>query len=141
MKKLLSIFVAASLTLGVASIAPAQTEDSAAAVSAPKPADGKVKEKMGKLETIECVGTLQVTPPDAAKKQKYSNVVLKDGDKEYKLLPGKEIKNFAELEKLSGKVISVSGVLLPANDKHPMAAIKVNSFKEVAPPTADELKK
>lgn len=137
MKKLLSIFVAASLTLGVASIAPAQ--DPAAAVSAPKPADGKAK--MGKLETIECTGTLQVTPPDAAKKQKYSTVVLKDGDKEYKLLPGKEIKNFAELEKLSGKVISVSGALLPANDKHPMAAIKVDSFKEVAPPTADELKK
>lgn len=135
MKKMLGVFVAASLTLGVAQISLAQTEDPAVAVVKSAQSGNtngeKLKGKMTKLETIECTGVLQVTPPDTTKKQKYSTVTLKEGDKEYKLLPGKDKKSFAELEKLAGKTVVIVGALLPANDKHPLAAIKVDSFKEV----------
>lgn len=129
MKKLLGIMVAASITFGVAEICLAQTEAPAAttataepAVAAPAKAD---------LEVIEFTGTIQVTPPDAAKNQKYASVTIKEGDKEYKLLPGEDKKSFGELEKLAGKVVTVTGKVLPANDKHPLPAIKVDSFKEV----------
>ncbi|HAE39760.1 MAG TPA: hypothetical protein DCG57_14175 [Candidatus Riflebacteria bacterium] len=115
------------------------------AAGAPAPAK-KEKEFKGKgqpkgnLEQIEASGVLQVTPADPAKNQKYSTIVLVSGDKQYKLLPGKDKTGFAELEKMAGQTITVKGGLMPASEKYPMAAIKVDEIPGVSKAAPADLK-
>jgi hypothetical protein len=138
MKKILGIFIATSLLFASAGMVAAQENGKDPVAPAKKEDKPNSKFNSPDLQSIECVGTIQVTPPDAAKKQKYATITIKDGDREFKLIPGKDKKNFAELEKLAGKVVSVSGKLLPANEKFPMPAIKVDTFSEVTAPAAGE---
>ena len=88
------------------------------------------KEARPALEPIDTTGILVVTEPDKAKKQKYKNVTLKVGEKTYRLLPASNKELFSKLEELSGKTIKVKGSLLPANEKYPLPAIKVEEFSE-----------
>lgn len=92
------------------------------------------------LEQIEVSGVLEVTPADAAKNQKYPTVLLIAGEKKYKLLPGRDKIAFAELEKMTGKTVNVKGDLLPANDKYPLPAIKVNEVPGVSKPNSEGLR-
>ena len=100
--------------------------------------DAKIA-KVAKGEAVEKTGVIEVTPADATKKEKpgkpvYNTVGLKVGAESFKLLPGlpkkagKEIME--DLEKLVGKEVTIKGMLMAANEKHPMAAIKVESFVE-----------
>ncbi|HOT29244.1 MAG TPA: hypothetical protein PLU72_13745 [Candidatus Ozemobacteraceae bacterium] len=82
-----------------------------------------------KGEIVEKTGTIEVK--QAEKNEKYNTVTLKAGNDVFKLLPVKGNKTImGDLEKLAGKEVTVKGELLPANEKHPMAAIKVESFTE-----------
>lgn len=84
-----------------------------------------------KGEIVEKTGTIEVK--QAEKNEKYNTVTIKVGNDVFKLLPVKGNKTImGDLEKLAGKEVTVKGELLPANDKHPMAAIKVESFTEKA---------
>lgn len=84
-----------------------------------------------KGEIVEKTGTIEVK--QAEKNEKYNTVTLKAGNDVFKLLPVKGNKTImGDLEKLAGKDVTVKGELLPANEKHPMAAIKVESFTEKA---------
>jgi hypothetical protein len=88
-----------------------------------------------KAETVTKSGVVEIKK--AEKGEKYDTVMLKAGAEVFKLLPGKDKAEFAKIEALAGKTIEVTGSHLPANPpKYPMAAIKVESFKEVAPPAA-----
>ena len=145
MKKVLGILFAVSFGLIIVDASFAETvageNISAPAAAVEKAGEDQKKAEKKNLEAIECTGTIEVTPADPAKKQKYPVVTLKDGDKTFKLIPGEIKKDFSKLEQLAGKVVTVAGKLLPANDKHPLPAIKVDTFSEVQPPTKDELKK
>ncbi|OGK10802.1 MAG: hypothetical protein A2W80_03610 [Candidatus Riflebacteria bacterium GWC2_50_8] len=94
----------------------------------------------GDLEQIEASGVVQVTPADPAKNQKYSTIILVSGEKQYKLLPGKDKAGFAELEKMAGQTITVKGGLMPATDKYPMPAIKVDEIPGVSKAAPADLK-
>ena len=84
-----------------------------------------------KRDQVEKAGVLEVIKADAAKKEKYSTLLLKVGEETFKLLPGNDKKLFKGLETLGGKSVTVKGTLLPANPpKYPLAAIKVASFAE-----------
>jgi len=150
MKKVIGLLFAGAFGLVVSNAVIAETvaveNPDKAVKKAEKKADKAAKKAEKKaenknLEQIESTGTIEVTPADPAKKQKFAVITLKDGDKTFKLIPGKIKKEFSKLEQLSGKVVKVSGKLMPANEKYPMAAIKVDSFSEVQPPTKDDLKK
>ncbi|HCC47196.1 MAG TPA: hypothetical protein DEQ38_03635 [Elusimicrobia bacterium] len=93
---------------------------------------GETIEKARK-KSEEKTGTIEVIKADEAKKEKYNTVLLKVGEETIKLLPGADKKNFKKLETLGGKTVTVKGALLPAHPpKYPLAAIKVDSFKESA---------
>ncbi len=96
------------------------------------------KPKFSKGEPVEKTGVIEVTPSEG--KQKFPTVTLKVGADVFKVVPGKGGKNIMKkLEALNGKTVTLKGNLLPANPpKHPMAAIKVESFTEgaVAAPAA-----
>jgi len=84
-----------------------------------------------KREKVEKTGVLEVQP--AAAGQKHATVLLKVGADTFKLLPTKKTKDlFPKLEALGGKEVTVKGKLLPADDKHPLAAIKVVEYTEGA---------
>ncbi|HOY67325.1 MAG TPA: hypothetical protein PLP29_10575 [Candidatus Ozemobacteraceae bacterium] len=98
------------------------------AMAAKPPVEAKVK-----AEAVEKTGVVEVKPADQAKKEKYNTVTLKVGNDTFKLIPGKGNKTImADIEKLAGKEVTVKGDLLPADDKHPMAAIRLQSFAEKA---------
>lgn len=96
-----------------------------------KESKGKGQPK-GNLDQVEVTGVLQVTPADTSKNQKYPTIVLVSGDKQYKLLPGKDKDSFAKLEKMNGQTITAKGGLMPATEKYPMAAIKVDEYQTAA---------
>lgn len=82
-----------------------------------------------KGDVVEKTGMVEVKK--AEKNEKYNTVTIKVGNDVFKLLPVKGNKTImGDLEKLAGKEVTVKGELLPASDKHPMAAIKVESFTE-----------
>lgn len=84
-----------------------------------------------KGEIVEKTGTVDVKK--AEKNEKYNTVTIKVGNDVFKLLPVKGNKTImGDLEKMAGKEVTVKGELLPATDKHPLAAIKVESFTEKA---------
>ena len=88
-----------------------------------------------KYEIKEVTGVVEIAKADAAKKEKYDTVLLKEGEKTYKLIPAKDKNMFKKLEALGGKTVMVKGPLLPANPpKYPLAAIKVDSFSVVEAP-------
>lgn len=138
MKKVIGLLFAVAFGLIVSDAVIAETV-AGENISAPAVAVEKAEKK--NYEQVESTGTIEVTPPDPAKKQKYAVVTLKDGDTTYKLIPGELKKGFSKLEELAGKVVTVKGTLMPANEKYPMPAIKVDSYTEVQPPTKDDLKK
>jgi len=134
MKKYFVLCLAFLFASGIISDLLAQ-DVPAATTPVPAKEENKAKQNYkgsGKLEHIETSGILKVTPADPARKQKYATIVLVCSDKEYKLLPGLERAAFAELEKMAGQTITVKGDLLPANDKYPMPAIKVNEIPGVS---------
>ncbi|EKD84320.1 MAG: hypothetical protein ACD_39C00109G0001 [uncultured bacterium] len=98
------------------------------------------KEAKGDLEQIEATGVIQVTPADPAKNQKYPTIVLVSGDKQYKLLPGKDKVSFGELEKMAGQTVTVKGGLMPATEKYPMPAIKVEEIPGLSKAATEDLK-
>ncbi len=77
-------------------------------------------------EEVEKTGLVDVKM--AEKGEKFNTITIKVGEEVFKLLPGKEKKLLPEIEKLAGKEITVKGSLLPADAKHPLAAIKVDSY-------------
>ena len=105
--------------------------DDTTAAADTKESKGKGQPK-GNLDQVEVTGVLQVTPADTAKNQKYPTIVLVSGDKQYKLLPGKDKDSFAKLEKMNGQTITAKGGLMPATEKYPMAAIKVDEYQTAA---------
>lgn len=109
--------------------------------AAPAPTKKEFKEFKGKghgngqgnkLEQIETSGIIQVTPADPAKKQKYSTIMLVCGEKQYKLIPGRDKVAFSALENMAGQTVTVKGGLMPANEKYPQAAIKVDEIPGVS---------
>ncbi|PKL49224.1 MAG: hypothetical protein CVV42_06765 [Candidatus Riflebacteria bacterium HGW-Riflebacteria-2] len=147
MKKFFVFCLAFLLAFGFSSALLAQdatTADSDAVVSedsgdtattAPAKEENKDKKEFkgkGRLEQIETSGVLKVTPADASKNQKYATILLVCGDKEYKLLPGLEKTGFAELEKMDGQTVTVKGGLMPATEKYPLPAIKVDHIPGVS---------
>ncbi|MDD2999386.1 MAG: hypothetical protein EOM80_06085 [Erysipelotrichia bacterium] len=154
MKKFFGLFVTVFMILGVGSMLLAQDAPDAAPVidatqtppavvegSAPpagEPGKGPRGPKGPRppiddsaLEAIDTTGVIEVTEPDAAKNQKYKNVLLKVGETTYRLIPSKGAKElFVKLESMAGKTVKVKGKLLPANEKFPMRAIKVDEFSE-----------
>lgn len=111
--KILACAIAFSLLLGAGAAMAAETKA--------KP----------KLEKVEKAGVIEIIKADAAKQEKYDTILLKVGEETIKLLPAKDKKTFKKLEALGGKNVTVKGDLLPANPpKYPLAAIKVDSFKE-----------
>jgi len=145
MKKYCVYCLALLLVLGLSSALMAQdapAADSGTAISeeagdtaaAPVPAKEEKKDfkGKGKLEQVENTGVIKVIPADASKKQKYATIILVCGDKEYKLLPGYDKAAFAELEKKAGQTVTVKGGLMPATDKYPMPAIKVDEIPGVS---------
>jgi hypothetical protein len=92
-------------------------------------------EQKTKYEIKEVTGVVEIVKADAKKKEKYDTVLLKEGEKTYKLIPAKDKKLFKELEALGGRKVTVIGTLLPANPpRYPLAALKVESFAEVKAP-------
>ncbi len=152
MKKYFVYCLALLLAFGLSSALMAQdapAADSGTAISedagdtaVPAPAKEEKKELKGKgkLEQVENSGVIKVIPADASKKQKYATIILVCGDKEYKLLPGHDKAAFAELEKMAGQTVTIKGGLMPATDKYPMAAIKVDEIPGVSKADAKELK-
>lgn len=142
MKKYFVYCLALMLAFGLSSALMAQdapAADSGTAISedagdTPAPAKEAKKEfkGKGKLEQVENTGVIKVIPADASKKQKYATIILVCGDKEYKLLPGYDKAAFAELEKMAGQTVTVKGGLMPANEKYPMPAIKVNEIPGIS---------
>ncbi len=117
MKKL---FVVAFLAVAVLSASPC------AFAKEGKPAAGKFAKV--KIEQVEKTGVLEVKAKE--KGEKYNTVTLKVGEAIFRLIPGKGSKGkFDAIEKMAGKEITVKGGLLPANEKHPLDAIKVDSFE------------
>lgn len=145
MKKFLGFCLVALLSFGGLSGLSAQdatlADDSNAAVSVvtdeiAAPASTKkgleFKGKDSKLEQIKTSGVIQVTPADPAKNQKYSTIILVCGEKQYKLLPGQDRVAFAKLEDMAGQTITIKGGLMPATEKYPLPAIKVNEIPGVS---------
>ncbi|MBU1106603.1 MAG: hypothetical protein KKB51_08065 [Candidatus Riflebacteria bacterium] len=133
MKKFLGFCLA--FVLCFSGLSAVWAEDATAAA-----ADVVKKTAQEKFEQTEVSGVIQVTPADPAKNQKYATILLVSGDKQYKLLPGKDKKSFATLESMSGKTITVKGALMPATEKYPLAAIKVDEFSGASEAKSDEVK-
>lgn len=85
------------------------------------------KELIKKPEVVEKTGTVEVQK--ATGNQKFNTILLHEGDKVYKLLPGSK-ENALKIEALNGKTITVKGTLLEATAKYPLPAVKVSSFEE-----------
>lgn len=83
-----------------------------------------------KGDAVEFSGIVEVTPADEAAGQKYSTIILKVGEESYKLIPSEAKEAFAGLEAAVGKTINVKGAFLPADETHPLAAIKVTEWSE-----------
>jgi len=144
MKKYCVYCLALLLAFGFSSALMAQdapAADSGTAISedagdtaAPAPAKEEKKEfkGKGKLEQVENSGVIKVIPADTSKNQKYATIILVCGDKEFKLIPGYDKAAFAELEKMAGQTVTVKGGLMPANEKYPMPAIKVDEIPGVS---------
>jgi hypothetical protein len=89
-------------------------------------ADGQ-KAAKAQGEVVEKTGTIEIKK--AEKGEKFDTVLLKIGDETLKIIPGKGKKEvMKELEQMGGKEIVVKGTLLPADEKHPLAAIKIDSY-------------
>lgn len=119
----LACCIALGLTAGMNTAfgAEPKTETKSEVKTAPKP------------EKVEKTGVLEVIKADPAKKEKYDTVLLKVGKETIKLIPAKDHKKeFKPLEVMGGKRVSVTGEFLPAKPpKYPLAAILVESFKEL----------
>lgn len=133
MKKLFGVtLLAAALVLSTPAVFAAEpAKDGKDVVKTEEKKDAK------KGEAAEKTGTVEFKA--AEKGEKHDTYTLKVGAETFKLLPSKEFKNFnEELKKVVGKEVTVKGELLPANEKHPLAAIKIESCKEAAAaPAAD----
>lgn len=83
-----------------------------------------------KGDSVELSGMISVTLPDTEKGEKYSTIILQVGEDSYKLLPSENKDAFKGLEDASGKSITVKGTYLPADEAHPLAAVKVSEWSE-----------
>ncbi len=83
-----------------------------------------------KGDAVEFTGVVEVTPADEAAGEKYSTIVLKAGEESYKLLPSENKEAFNGLEAAAGKTITLKGTYLPADETHPLPAVKVTEWSE-----------
>lgn len=81
-------------------------------------------------DAVEFTGVVEVTPADEANGEKYATIILKVGEESYKLLPSEAKDAFNGLEGAAGKSINVKGTYLPADETHPLAAVKVTEWSE-----------
>lgn len=122
MMKFRSLVLAVVVMFMAAGVLFAEGSGAAPTPKADKP--GKAGKHKG--ETVEKTGVVKVEPKTDPK-AKFDIVTLTVGADVFVLL-GKPCK---QIQKLDGKTIKVVGNLKPANDKHPRAAIKVDSFEEI----------